>query len=172
MSANAQLGNEARKSARFVIVIGSFVAVVLLSSSAVAVWFFYRLVQKEVTYKEEVKGQLERNFESILRFEGAVAIQRNSLVKTKAQGHVSETYKTSSDYEIIKKHYDAELLKQGWSFARERKVIYDGVDYGGKHVFYCKNNMTANLQHAGRQEEEFGWTYSFAVAIGLLNECS
>ena len=45
-------------------------------------------------------------------------------------------------------------------------VLFDGRNYGGKELIYCKSDYVASLQFAGRQEREFGWTFSFALTLG------
>ncbi len=114
---------------------------------------------------------LKGEFEQIRTLPGSIAGHQQSMDKGR-QGHVGTAYTTTQTYDAIKAHYDAELTKRGWSFSKTEKVIYSGHDYGGQHVFFCKGIYTADLQFAGEQEKDFGWTYSFSLSWGLYDECS
>jgi len=83
---------------------------------------------------------------------------------------VGSEYQTASSYPDIRTYYDSELPKHGWVFLREENVIYKWKDRGGKHAFYRKGEYTADVQYAGEQEPEFGWTYAFSLSWGLWTE--
>lgn len=51
---------------------------------------------------------------------------------------MSDSYRTDSSYAQVRKYYDAELLKRGWSFYLEEPVTEWGKDLGGKEAHYCK----------------------------------
>lgn len=87
-----------------------------------------------------------------------------------SQGLVANDYISSATADEIKAHYHKELLERGWSFCRTEKVIYRNVDYGGQHVFYRKGMYIADLQLAGKQESEFGWTYAFSMSWRLFDD--
>lgn len=153
------------------LIIGSL-GILSLVSICTVIWFLSHSNSEEMQRDDKaVRQQLERNVSEISEFKPAVLIQHNALVKA-GRGHVSKAYRTSVDYEIVKRHYDSELKKHGWFYVREENIIYDGHDYGGKRIVYCKAMKVASLQYAGRQEKQFGWTYSFAVSVGLFKECS
>jgi hypothetical protein len=119
---------------------------------------------------EKTQYDTEREFEKISPIPLAAPGHHHSMHKTH-QGVVSTEYKTELGYGEIRAFYDKELTSQGWRFAREREVIYDGQDSGGKELRYCKGGYAAGLQYAGRLEKEFGWTYTFALTWGLSDEC-
>lgn len=119
---------------------------------------------------EKIRDEMEAEFQKISPLPRAVQVQHGSMHKAR-QGLIRMAYKTELSYSEIKAYYDNELGKQGWRFARESHVKYDGQDYGGKELFYCKGNYTTNLYYAGRQEKEFGWTYSFTLAWPPSDEC-
>jgi len=114
---------------------------------------------------------LEQQFRELPSLSQAVVIQDGSMHKI-YHGVVSATYKTQKSYEAIKTHYQHELTSRGWVFKKEDAVLYDRTDYGGKELVYCKNGYGASLQYAGRQETEFGWTFSFGMTWGsVADEC-
>ena len=86
-------------------------------------------------------------------------------------GITNAAYKSEESYESIKGHYNNELTNHGWSFRKEADLKYDGVDYGGKELMYCKGHYAVHLQYAARQEREFGWTFSFAMTWGNSDNC-
>ena len=87
-----------------------------------------------------------------------------------SQGLVANDYTSSTAADEIKAYYQKKLLEKGWNFCRTEKVIYRNVDYGGQHVFYRKGMYIADLQLAGRQESEFGWTYAFSMSWGIFDD--
>lgn len=117
-----------------------------------------------------VRNDLVTEFDKIPPPLGAERVQYSSLFKV-SNGAVSGGYKTALSYNQIRSHYDVELAKLGWKFAGESDVIYNGVNYGGKQAFYCKNSYTADVQYAGGQNEQFGWTYSFGLSWRIHSEC-
>lgn len=113
---------------------------------------------------------LEHEFRELPPLSQAVVIQHGSMHKSD-HGIVSTAYKTGESYESIKFYYHRELTSRGWNLRKEGGVLYDGTNYGGKELVYCKNGYAARLQYAGRQETEFGWTFSFGMTWGLADEC-
>lgn len=113
---------------------------------------------------------IEQEFRQISPLPRAAVIQHGSMRKTD-HGIISAAYKTEVSYESIKLYYHNELKSRGWSVRREVGIKYDGKDYGGKELVYCKSGYAAHLQYAGRQETEFGWTFSFAMTWGHSDEC-
>jgi len=85
-------------------------------------------------------------------------------------GLVGNDYTSNAIADEIKAHYQTELLKRGWNFCRVERVIYRNQDYGGQHVFYRKGMYIADLQLAGKQESEFGWTYAFSMSWGIFDD--
>ena len=87
-----------------------------------------------------------------------------------SHGLVGNDYVSNTIADEIKTHYQTELLKRGWNFCRVERVIYRNQDYGGQHVFYRKGIYVADLQLAGRQYSEFGWTYAFSMSWGIFDD--
>ena len=113
---------------------------------------------------------VEEAFREISPLSRAALIQHGSMRRTD-HGIISAAYKTEKSYESIKLYYDDKLTSRGWKFKREAGIQYDGKDYGGKELIYCKDNYAASLQYAGQQETEFGWTFSFAMTWGQSDDC-
>lgn len=113
---------------------------------------------------------IEQEFHQISPLSRVTVIQPGSMRWTD-HGIISAAYKTKESYESIKLHYHNELTSRGWSFRREVDIKYDGNDYGGKELIYCKSGYVAHVQYAARQETEFGWTFSFAITWGPSDEC-
>lgn len=159
---------------RVVIIAASVVAIVSVTGSiAFAVLFMQYLnhgQQVATGSADAIQNDVEREFQRISPLPLAVPIQHNATHKTQ-QGVINTAYKTVRSYESIKAYYNNELSNLDWSFLREANVRYGGEDYGGKELFYCKGNYTAHVQYAGRQETQFGWTYSLALTWGLSDGC-
>jgi hypothetical protein len=119
---------------------------------------------------EKYQSDMQAEWKKISPLPGAVQKQ-NGAIRKSDHGIVNQAYKSNLSYPEIKAYYDAELARQGWKFAREGDVEFDGRDYGGKELLYCKDRFTANLQYAGKQETEFGWTYTFSLTWGSSDEC-
>jgi hypothetical protein len=119
---------------------------------------------------EENQKNLEQEFRELPPSSQFVVTQKVSMHKTQ-HGIVSAYYKTRESFDSIKHYYQRELTTRGWRFSKEGDILYDGTDYGGKELLYCKKGCAARLQYAGRQETEFGWTFSFGMTWGLADEC-
>ena len=130
----------------------------------------HREASKAEAIADKNQHDIEQEFRQISPLRPVTVLQPGSFHKAD-HGIVSAAYKTAESYESIKLHYHRELTSRGWSFRKEVGVKYDGVDYGGKELIYCKNGYVAHLQSAGRQEGEFGWTFSFAMTWGSSDEC-
>lgn len=115
---------------------------------------------------QKIQLDLKSEFQIISPPQNYLEIQHGTL-----PGLVNTTYKTDLSYENLRAHYHNELTRHGWRFLREDKIKYDGRDYGGKQLIYCKGSYAADVQYAGLQETEFGWKYSFALSFGLFDEC-
>ena len=101
---------------------------------------------------------LKEEFEKTPPFPDS-SVERPTRADVKgSHGIVGNDYTSKATADEIKAHYDKELLKREWSFCRVDKVIYRNQDFGGQHVFYRKGIYFADLQLAGKQELEFGWT--------------
>ena len=153
------------------VVIGGAIAIFLSIALVVVAWLY-------VSNGEGIAGpaadkaqrDIEIEFQQISPLPLAVPFQHNSMRKANG-GLVTANYKTERGYEEIKAYYQKELASRGWRFVREETYKYDGQDLGGKQLFYCKGEHSADLQYAGRLEEEFGWTYSFALLWGPSDWC-
>lgn len=119
---------------------------------------------------ERNQRNIEQEFRELAPLSQAAVIRHGSMRKVQ-HGIVSTGYKTGENYESIKLHYHQELISRGWNFSKEDSVLYEGIDYGGKELLYCKSGYAARLQYAGQQEIDFGWTFSFGITWGLADEC-
>lgn len=133
-------------------------------------WSFIDDNKETEAVAERNQRQIEQQFRDIPPLSRALVIQQNATHRTE-RGIISTAYKTESSYQTIKLHYDHQLSTRGWELRREAGVTFDGTDYGGMDLVYCKKDYVAELQYAGRQEREFGWTFSFAVIWGNSDEC-
>jgi hypothetical protein len=113
-----------------------------------------------------VQAELESEYRVIQQLPEAKPKHYHASHKIQ-QALAGSEYQTSSSYPDIRTYYDSELQKHGWVFLREENVIYRGKYQGGKHAFYRKGEYTADIQYAGEQEPEFGWTYAFSLSWGL-----
>jgi hypothetical protein len=145
-------------------------AVVCLAFSIVFALFFNYDERVNGPMADKIQHDLESEFQSVPPLPRALTTQHGSMHKTQ-QGIVSAAYKTALNYEGIIAHYDNELATRGWRFVNETNVIYGGENYGGRERLYCKGRYAASLQYAGGQENEFGWTYSFALMWGPSDGC-
>ena len=89
-----------------------------------------------------------------------------------SHGAMSNEYRTDLSFDQLKQFYDAELSRRGWEFKKETEILWDRQNLGGKHLFYCKGELTADLEYAGKKESEFGWTYSLSLTWGLRDPCA
>ena len=132
--------------------------------------FINDLAENEAIANEKQK-EIEQEFREISPIPNAVVIRHSAVNRTK-RVIISSDYSTQSSYESIKEHYNRDLAGRGCQLHREADVLFDGRNYGGKELTYCKNDYVAALQFAGRQEREFGWTFSFALTWGnAADEC-
>jgi hypothetical protein len=146
--------------------IGGLIVVVVLAA-------FFLLIP----YRQRINGPeadrrlrtLETEFRSITPLPGASQLRYESSHKT-SLGSVSADYDTTSSYAEIRKHYDNQLGKNGWTFLEEKPVKIWWQDYGGKELFYCKDHNAAVIEYAG-QWKDAGWTYTFGLSWGLFDEC-
>lgn len=113
---------------------------------------------------------LKEEFEKVSPVPNSSVKRPNRTIVKGWHGSVGNDYTSSTTAAAIKEHYQKELLKRGWNFCRVEKVIYRNQDYGGQHVFYRKGMYTADLQLAGKQESEFGWTYAFGMSWGIFDD--
>lgn len=112
-----------------------------------------------------VLSELQSEYQLIRQLPGAEAKSNPYHASHKIRDAlVSNYFQTTSSYRDIRMYYDSELSKHGWVFMREENVLYGEIfsrkDYGGKHCLYRKGEYRADLQYAGEQEAEFGWTYT------------
>ena len=138
--------------------------------TVLAVRRFYSMYEqaalRERENQKKIDRELESNFGRIVAPSDDIVVYHNSV-----PGLVNTTYKSVLSYEKIKTYYGNQLTRSGWVFLIEQKVIYDGQDYGGKELIYCKGGYAATIQHAGQQESQFGWTYAFSMSSGQVKEC-
>jgi hypothetical protein len=107
----------------------------------------------------------ETEFLAIKPLPGATPIGYNASNKP-GQALVTDSYRTSLLYPDVRKYYDAELSKRGWSFYLEEPMTDWGKDLGGKSARYCKGRYRADLQWAG-ERADYGWDYAFSMSWGL-----
>jgi len=111
------------------------------------------------------QAELENEFRSITPLPGATAIYYHASNKP-GIALVSDTYRTNLSYGEVRKHYNAELSKQGWAFYMEEPLTEWGKDLGGKEAHYCKGRYRAELQWAGERAND-GFDYAFSMSWGL-----
>lgn len=111
------------------------------------------------------ENDLKREFQSIVSLPGAVVRNHHSLHRSQ-QASVGGTYATSVSYVEIRKYYDEELARRGWTFHREREIRDWGRNLGGRTVEYCKGEYRASLQYAG-ERADYGWVFALDLSWGL-----
>jgi hypothetical protein len=140
--------------------VGAFAVLVIMAT--------YRHIQNSYDANARLR-LLENEFTSITPLARASRLRYESSHKG-ALGSVNADYDTADSYSDIRKHYDQELRKNGWTFAREKPVTIWRRDYGGRELFYCKDHNTAVIEYAGNWKDA-GWTYTFSMSWGLFEEC-
>jgi len=162
----------ARKTATLVLAI---TCVLLLAAATVisASWILRRVhaaYQKarmeELQRDESTARDLANEFEKIMAPRNDVMIHRGTMI-----GLVQASYKSTLSFAQLKIHYNEQLVSLGWRYLREDPIIYDGHDYGGKQIIYCKPPYAASLEYAGGLERQFGSTYTIGFSSGLHKEC-
>lgn len=114
---------------------------------------------------------LDQEFDQIQPLPNSAATRQYSSDKGR-QGLIAAEYSTDQSDDAIKAYYEKELSARGWKLLRTEKVLYNGRDYGGQHVYFCKAGYTADLQLAGQQEAQFGWKYGLSLSWGLFDDCA
>jgi hypothetical protein len=109
--------------------------------------------------------ELETEFRAIQTLPGSTALFYHAT-NSPGQALVSDTYRTNLSYADVRKSYDAELTKRGWSFYLEEPMTEWGKDLGGKSACYCKDRYRADLQWAGERANH-EWDYAFSMSFGL-----
>ena len=109
--------------------------------------------------------ELESEFRSIKPLPESRALFYHAT-NSPGQALVSDTYRTGLSYAQVRKYYDVELTKRGWSFYMEEPLTEWGKDFGGKAARYCKGRYRADLQWAG-QGSSNDWDYGFSMSWGL-----
>lgn len=165
---NTMLHLEGKKSVLIVAVAG--IAIVTVLAVILGTLSLIHKSPQAEAISDKSQKDIEQEFHQTAPVTGAIVIQSGSM-RWIDHGIISAAYKTQESYESIKLHYDYGLTSRGWRYKHETSVKYDGVDYGGKELIYCKTAYVAHLQYAGRQETEFGWTFSFAITWGPSDEC-
>jgi hypothetical protein len=143
-----------------VIVVAVAAVVVVTVPKALRLYSNYQAQESERETK--VQMELESEFRCISPPDRAAEIRHGTV-----PGLASGYYKTDMSYAEIKDSYDRTLRECQWKFFREQPIIYDGHDYGGKEFVYCKGSYAAEVQYAGGQESQFGWTFAFNISTGL-----
>jgi hypothetical protein len=136
-------------------------------------WIFKRVFAayqkaraEEIQREETTQRDLRNAFEKIVPPKNDVMTRSGAML-----GLVSADYKSTLSWEEIKSHYSEQFVRQGWRYLLEDPIIYDGHDYGGKEIIYCKPPYAAALQYAGRQESKFGFTYGLSFSSDLHEKC-
>lgn len=119
---------------------------------------------------QAIEAELKIQLQEIRSPEASHFIAQRRTVK-EIHSAVSNEYRADLSFDQLKQFYDAELARQGWEFKKETGVLWDRQNLGGKHLFYCKGEFTADLEYAGKLETEFGWTYSLSLTWGLRDPC-
>ena len=130
--------------------------------------FFGFIIYQHYEYgpiSEGIKEQLESEFKLIGQLPSATLSSYRAHSRPE-DALVSAKYNTKNSFSEIKKHYETELQKRGWTFLKEEGVKDWGKDLGGKSIIYCKERYSASIQYAGT-EANYGWTYSLSLSWGL-----
>jgi hypothetical protein len=113
----------------------------------------------------EAQTELETEFRSIKTLPGSTALFYHAT-NSPGQALVSDTYRTNLTFADVRRFYDAELTRHGWSFYLEEPMTEWGKDLGGKSARYCKGSYRADLQWAGERANH-RWDYAFSMSYGL-----
>ena len=144
------------------VVVGAGVLGILISVG----YPFSRLTANPQAIEAELKAQLHQ----IRSPEQSHFIAQRRTVKD-THAALSNEYRTALSFDQLKQFYDAELSRQGWQFKKESQILWDRQDRGGKHLYYCKEELMADVEYAGTLETEFGWTYALSLTWGLRDPC-
>lgn len=97
---------------------------------------------------EQKENQIDYEFEQIpimpsasFSFENRSGKSNNVLVNQK--------FVTNATFEEIYTFYDTELQNLGWEFIEQKPMLIWGKDYGGKCVFYTKDDLNLMLDYVG-----------------------
>jgi hypothetical protein len=78
---------------------------------------------------------------------------------------VGATYSSKTQFSDIREIYDHELQSHGWHLVQSRSLTQWGKDLGGRELVYCKGELAASIEYAGRQPQR-GWTYALRMSWG------
>lgn len=132
---------------------------------AIAGVFFY--LDDSSTEAINAETKLEREFRSIKPLPNTNPFDYLSTHKMH-HALVTEKYITNTSFNDISSHYQNELVNHGWKFVKEEPVYDWNRDFGGKILYFRKDDFTAALQFEG-DKSDFGYTYAFSVSWGLHN---
>ena len=151
--------------------IGFVVGLLTLGASVAAVLISVGyLVNPLAANTQAMEAELKAQLQEVGSPERAQFIAQRRTVKD-THGAMSNEYRTDLSFDQLKQFYDAELSRHGWQFKKETEILWDRQNLGGKHLFYCKGEFTADLEYSGKLETEFGWTYSLSFTFGLQDPC-
>lgn len=114
---------------------------------------------------QKIQWQLENEFQSIMQLPGLVSTDYSAGHGT-SKAWVRVLFQTDYPYTVVREHYEAELLKNGWIAYQEDEMREWGVDLGGKIARYCKDEYRSDLQYSG-DKANHDWEYSFSMSWGL-----
>ena len=124
---------------------------------------------KRPIYHQEIRHALLLEFDMIEIMPNAIAIKERRVGVNDNHVFIGNIYDIDATYLEILEHYDRCLQNNGWEFIREEN-IYDWFSYyGGKTVYYKKDEYVATVHYSG-DVERYGWTYSFSMSWGLYRE--
>lgn len=113
---------------------------------------------------DDIQQMLEKEFKSIEHMPSASMTYYSASHKATI-ALASGKFLTEKTYEEVKKYYDDQLLRQGWTFYKEEVERIWGKDTGGYLRYYKKDDLSILIQYPG--EKSSGCTYSFGIRWGM-----
>jgi hypothetical protein len=106
-------------------------------------------------------AHLERELSAISPMVGSTEVARDVSIK-RGRGLAEIEYSGRIGWRELLQHYDPQFRAHGW-VVRDTLPVRDwGRDYGGMIRRYCKDDLMASLQYAGRDTDS-GWQFAVAV---------
>jgi hypothetical protein len=149
--------------------IATTIALVVATAWVVAIVGVARLVRHSYVDTQDNMRQMRREFALLKPPAGAIMVRPDDGWKL-GQGLVGASYRTTSTYDEIRKHYDETAARHGWTVSCEAPLRDWGRDFGGRTRDYRKGPFRGSLQYAGTKAD-YGWVYAFDVTWGLRSRC-
>lgn len=110
---------------------------------------------------------MRQELDAINQFPKSTLIQESQDHKTD-HALVGKYFLSTADFSEIKSYYDTELANKGWTYDYQEPIIFKGIDYGGKSVYYKKREYVFTLEYEGRQPGA-SCNYAIYTSWGLHN---